>query len=165
MPPGALQKAGTDEAEHDCAADCDGRLPAGDILQIVPHGGRILSPEVARYLVDLSGEGLGQTGNTRLVLGAEMLGGTPQGLSRRPELNGELTLTLPQARASPLSGLLEGVLGLIYHLVLHFPDLLPRAIAARLPGDLVLESTGLRVCHRHRKAPFADRSQLSQGAA
>jgi hypothetical protein len=57
------------------------------------------------------------------------------------------------------------MLGLIHHLVLHFPDLLPRATAILLPGGPVLESTGLRVCHRHRKAPLLTVRRYHLGAA
>src|SRR5436190_19145675 len=78
-----------------------------------------------------------------------MLGGAPQRVRHGAELIGELVLALSQAAARPIPSLLERVLGLIYDLVLHVPDLVPSIPAGLLAGGLGSGAGGLGVWRRH----------------
>jgi hypothetical protein len=155
-PFGALEEAGSDEAEYQRAADHQGRLAPSQILQVLPHGASILAPEVLGHLLYLACDSVGQPGNSLLILGTEVFGGTPQRIRDRAELFGKLAFAFPQAGGSPLAGLLERVLGLVNHLVFNTPDLFPGAATGLLAGDLGSGARGFGVRHRHRVAPLAD---------
>src|SRR4051794_26201427 len=146
---GALKETGADQAEHQRASDHQRGLPTGQILQILAHSPSVLVAEIIRHLLNLAGHGVGNTRDPLLILGAEVLGGAPQRVGHGAELVGKLVLALSQAAARPIPSLLERVLGLIYDLVLHVPDLVPSVPAGLLAGGLGSGAGGLGIWRRH----------------
>jgi hypothetical protein len=139
----ALEESRADQTEHKGAAKHQGRLPAGEVLEIVAHGSRVLAPQIIGYLLDLASHGLRQSGDPLLIFGPEMLGRTPESIGDGAELIGELALALSQAGACPVARLLQGRARLTDYLILHLTDLFPGTAAPSLCSERRLLASAL----------------------
>jgi hypothetical protein len=157
---GALEEAGTDQAQDQGSANHEGRLTACQIFEILAHGTSVLVPQILGHLFNLPGHSFGQAGNALLILGPEVLRGAPKGFGYGAELVGKLAFALTQAGTRSITGLLERAFRLVYHLILHTPDLVPGTATALLAGDIGSGARGFGVWHRHRIAPLADHSSV-----
>jgi hypothetical protein len=77
-------------------------------------------------LIRLAGRGIGEAGDGGPIFLAEVLRGAPERTRETSDLVGELLLAFPQARAGPIPGLLERLLGLPNYLLLELADLRSR---------------------------------------
>jgi hypothetical protein len=152
----APEKSGSDQTQDQCPAYHHRRLAPGQVFQVFTHGSRVLLPKIVGDLFDLSRNRLGQSGDSVLILGPQMFGGSAQGVRDGAELVSKLSFAFPNACARSLLRLLKGILRLIYDLVLHPHDLFASAPTTLLPGRVGLGGRGLGVWHGHRCCSLAD---------